>query len=271
MYTLTSDSLEVSILDPVADQERFGTRYCTGGYIFQITDRRHGALLSGPTYPDSFNWFDGQGIPDAFNLSPLREPAAADAGALIIGVGVCDLQANRVAEFCRGMFSSTRQRWPCILHRRSRALRWSWIAPSRCMGARFAPPRRCAIPASCRSRSAGFHIPFFPHVETDELCRLNIPVSIPADASYQLAESGFIARKGWPWTDGHFLALDHAAQNAVVVLQKHPLLGLVAATCSYIPSYFPIWGNPQTFSWEPFLERTIGAGQEFGWWIDYDF
>src|SRR3954454_18157206 len=71
MYTLTSESLEVSILDPLADQGRFGTRYCTGGYIFQITDRRHGALLSGPTYPDSFNWFDGQGIPDALNLSPL--------------------------------------------------------------------------------------------------------------------------------------------------------------------------------------------------------
>jgi hypothetical protein len=116
-----------------------------------------------------------------------------------------------------------------------------------------------------------FPHPFFPHIETDELCRLNIPVSIPADASYQLAQSGFIARKGWPWTDGHFLALDHAAQTNVVVLQKHPLLGLVAATCSYIPSYFPIWGNRQTFSWEPFLERTIGAGQEFGWWIDYDF
>src|SRR4026208_1564929 len=74
MYTLTSEFLEVSILDPLADQERFGTRYCTGGYIFQIMDRRHGALLSGPTYPDSFNWFDGQGIPDAFNLSPLSEP-----------------------------------------------------------------------------------------------------------------------------------------------------------------------------------------------------
>src|SRR5262245_49107041 len=93
MYTLTNESLEVSILDPLADQERFGTRYCTGGYIFQIEDRRHGALLSGPTYPDSFNWFDGQGIPDAFNLSPLREPATSDPAALIIGIGVCDLQA----------------------------------------------------------------------------------------------------------------------------------------------------------------------------------
>ncbi len=94
---------------------------------------------------------------------------------------------------------------------------------------------------------------------------------MPADSSYELAENGFIRRKGWPWQDGRFQGLDHAAQNNLVVLQRHPLLGLVAATCSYVPSFFPIWGNPNTFSWEPYLERTIGAGQELEWWIDYDF
>ena len=101
MYTLTGESLTVSILDPAADQERFGPRYCTGGYIFQIDDSRHGALMSGPTYPYDFNWYDGQGIPDAFNLGPLRELAATGPEAVIIGVGVCDLQANKVVEFCR--------------------------------------------------------------------------------------------------------------------------------------------------------------------------
>src|ERR1700712_640061 len=100
MYTLKNANLEVSILDPVADQARFGTRYCTGGYIFQIVDAQHGDLLSGPTYPDSFNWFDGQGIPDAFNLSPLRAPDDTGTTALIIGIGLCDLVGNKVTEFC---------------------------------------------------------------------------------------------------------------------------------------------------------------------------
>ena len=68
MFTLSSETLVVEILDPVADQERFGVRYCTGGYIFQVTDAQHGPLLSGPTYPHDFNWFDGQGIPTPSTL-----------------------------------------------------------------------------------------------------------------------------------------------------------------------------------------------------------
>ena len=56
-YYLGNDDLTVSILDPIADRERMGTRYCTGGYIFQAADRIHRYLMSGPTYPDSFNSF----------------------------------------------------------------------------------------------------------------------------------------------------------------------------------------------------------------------
>jgi hypothetical protein len=46
---------------------------------------------------------------------------------------------------------------------------------------------------------------------------------------------------------------------------------LIQATCSYVPDFFPIWGNAVTFSWEPFLERTIAAGQALMWSISYDF
>ena len=79
MYPLSNTDLQVELLDPLADQARFGIRYCTGGYIFQITDARHGPLLTGPTYPEDFNWFDGQGIPDAFNLAPLHDSTTASA------------------------------------------------------------------------------------------------------------------------------------------------------------------------------------------------
>ena len=98
MFSLTNDSLEVQLLDPAADRARFGVRYCTGGYIFQIRDNVYGDVLSGPTFPDSFNWFDGQGIPDAFNLGPLNSNKTLGE-ALIIGIGVCDTQARTVKSF----------------------------------------------------------------------------------------------------------------------------------------------------------------------------
>jgi len=34
MFNLANDTLEVQLLDPIADRARFGVRYCTGGDIF---------------------------------------------------------------------------------------------------------------------------------------------------------------------------------------------------------------------------------------------
>ena len=180
MYTLSSETLDVSILDPVADQERFGPRYCTGGYIFQVEDRRHGPLLSGPTFPHDFNWFDGQGIPDAFNLGPLREPASTEPTALIIGVGVCDQQANKVVDYCtwdvQQEGASITMRTTQSFERFALELERSVTLHNRTV--RSTTRLKCTgiIPIAIR----WFPHPFFPHPETDELCRFNIPVGMPA-------------------------------------------------------------------------------------------
>ena len=272
MLTLTNNQLTVEILDPVADKERFGTRYCTGGYIFQVNDAAHGPLLSGPTYPDSFNWFDGQGIPDAFNLSPLRT-LDSDPIALILGIGLCDLKANTIQELCqwqveqsnnaiRFITRHTFQDWSVevdrtvSLHRRTVRSQTT----VRNIGRQFVPLR-------------WFPHPFYPQLPAgnDELIKLNIAVSFPPSNAYEIADSGFISRKGWQWDKGYYQALDQNGTAPLLVIQRHPQLGQVTATCSYVPDFFPIWGNPRTFSWEPFLERGVASGQEYAWTIDYDF
>ena len=120
---------------------------------------------------------------------------------------------------------------------------------------------------------SGYPHPFFPQLEgTDELCRFNIPIGFPDNDGFKIADSGYIARKNWPWDQaGKFQALDHEAPGNLVVFQKHPALGLIAATLSYVPAFFPIWGNKNTFSWEPFLERTVFRGQTLRWYIEYEF
>ena len=271
MYALANQSLTVSILDPQADQARFGTRYCTGGYIFQVEDARLGPLLSGPTYPESFNCFDGQGIPDAFNLGPLREATATDALALVIGVGLCDLVQNQVVEFCRW---DVEQSASAITMRTTQSYQDFALNIERTVTLASRTVR-----SSTRLQCTGkrpiamrwFPHPFFPQLESDELCRINIPLTLRENPAYVMAASGYIARKGWPWQEGHFQPLDLAGQDHLVVLQKHPLVGIVAGVCSYTPTFFPIWGNQHTFSWEPFLERTVMEGQEAAWSIEYDF
>lgn len=270
MYMLSNEELEVALLDPVADQARFGPRYCTGGYIFQVTDSRHGPLLTGPTYPESFNWFDGQGIPDAFNLHPLRDPAAPSL-ALIIGIGVCELEQRRVEEFC----SWEVQAGPAAIEfQTAQAFHGYALELRRTVGLAGRTLR-----SATRLRNTGrqpipvcwFPHPFYPQPKTPELCRLNAPVAMPDNPGYELGANGFIRRRAWPSQQGFYQALDHGAQAPLVVLQRHPTLGMVAASCSYAPSFFPIWGNRNTFSWEPFLERTVAPGQELAWEIAYDF
>ncbi|MCX6376202.1 MAG: hypothetical protein NTU88_09275 [Armatimonadetes bacterium] len=106
MIALQNDSLTVWILDPVADREWLGTRYCTGGFIFQVEDHdgspARGNLLSGPTYPHSYNLFDGQGAPDAFHphLVIDQDPDGTPVRVLGIGIGEIDAKANTVIVRC---------------------------------------------------------------------------------------------------------------------------------------------------------------------------
>jgi hypothetical protein len=269
MFSIRNNSLEVSILDPVEDHALLGTRYCTGGYIFQVTDSVQGALLSGPTYPDSFNTYDGQGIPDAFNRAPLT--TAGEQDVLIPGIGLCDLEKDKVSEKCT--WSVTQEDF---------LIRFSthhiFGEHNLTVERKVSLSGRTIRSATTVSNSGNTSIPirwfphpFFPQPETVELCRFNAPVFLPDNEGYGFARSGFICRRGKTWNRDYYQAVNHEAHSNLYVLQRHPKLGLVAGACSYIPTFLPIWGNERTFSWEPYMECTIAVGQEKHWHIDYIF
>ena len=62
-----TDRLSLSHGGTGDNQHLLGARYCTGGYIFQVSDPVHGDLLSTPARP--FNAFDGQGLQPNVNSS----------------------------------------------------------------------------------------------------------------------------------------------------------------------------------------------------------
>lgn len=277
MYTLKNDQMTIKVLDPVADSERMGTRYCWGGYIFSVADEAHGNLMSGPTYPDAFNTFDGQGIPDAFNLMPLRNPVgmrgghvATDTLALILGIGIVDIEKNEVVEPCVWQVEAGKTVVEMTTEHEFRGFQvklWRTVTLNGRTVSSYTQVENHHAPLAFR----WFPHPFYPQPDGDALCKFNFPVDYPENPGFVEGDDGFISRNSKDWSRGYYQALDHDAESPLVVLQKHPKLGLVAATTSYVPDFFPIWGNANTFSWEPFLEQSLAPGQAYAWWIDYEF
>ncbi len=281
MLSLSNAHLLVAILDPVADQARFGARYCTGGYIFQITDQRCGDLLSGPTYPFSFNWFDGQGIPDSFRTHLADIVDTANPAELGIGIGRVSKAEGKlpghgapagVIDFCQWQVTETTD--ALMFETQQSFLGWAF-GLTRIV-------RLCgrSLISETRLKNTGqdvvpinwFPHPFFPHYETGEACKCNaaLHVNLPDNPGYELLPNGFIKQKNLPWGRGFFQELDFQNGQPLTVLQKHPKLGLIAASFSYSPSYFPIWGNKNTFSFEPYLQTDVAPGDETAWKVTYD-
>ncbi len=274
MFSLRNDSLEVQILDPVADRDRLGTRYCSGGYIFQIVDASVGELLTGPTFPDSFNVFDGQGIPDSFARVPLRDRVDPRI-AIIPGTGRCDLLSDSILEPCT---------WDVTQQSAAGTESISFVTRQQLEPYSLSLERRVVlVDRTVRTTvhlentgSVSFQVswyphPFFPHPAGDSLCRINATLNPPADSGYRLAPDGFLARRDWSPGSNHYLALDHEMRENAVVIQRHPKLGLISGHCSYVPRFFPVWGNENTFSWEPYFENSVAAGQSLDWGVDYTF
>jgi len=93
MLHLANTELTVDLLDPhaPAERERQGTRYCWGGYIWQVHDRAAGPLLAGCEWPNPTpSAFNGQGLPESFRHAELgtgRPLLLTENRGFIIGVG----------------------------------------------------------------------------------------------------------------------------------------------------------------------------------------
>jgi hypothetical protein len=277
MYTLKNDSLTVTILDPVADKDRLGTRYCTAGFIFEVTDAARGPLMSGPTYPDSYNLFDGQGIPDAFQPHLLLEQDSGGSPAKVLGIGIglVDQKANVILERCAWEVTKGEG---SLTFRTTQAAGLYRFTLERTVTLRGRTIRSSTVLTNGNARHVPFQWyphPFYPLYPSGECCRFSVPVTIADNAGYEILENGFFHMKHLPWkkeqNENHFLLVQHAADRPLSFVQKHPVTGLVAASTDYVPQRMPIWGNTRTFSFEPMYERCLSENSAACWSMTYDF
>jgi hypothetical protein len=279
MYMLKSESLTVHVLDPVADKDKLGTRYCTAGFIFQVDDAARGPLMSGPTYPASYNLFDGQGIPDAFQPHPVLSEDADGSPvlALGIGIGIIDQKANTVIE---------RTSWKVTRGDGEIQFQTAQAGPNGQLS--FTLERRVTLRGrtirseTSMTNTGKRHVPFqwyphpfFPLYPTGECCRMSVPTTLPENAGYEVAPSGFLRMKHLPWkreiNENYFQLVGHPGDRPVSFVQKHPLTSLVTAATDYVPTRLPVWGNGFTFSFEPYYERTLSQAETARWAMTYDF
>lgn len=284
MYVLENDQLAVSILNPETDLERCGSRYCVGGYIYQVTDAARGPLLAGPEYPNPHpNVFDGQGAPDMFvtTLGGNDAPVGGEVG--VIGVGrvrrtstiepfqvrhnpeVIEFLPWTVTQSADSITMRTEQRFQEWAYRLERVV----TLEGRNLISRTAIQNVGAPTLPVR----WFPHPFFPPTPDDVQCRFSIPVSLPDTPGFVMNDENFIClNPDFDWQRGCFAALNYEATgDSLVVEQRHPTVGTVTAHADYAPAYLPIWGNANTFSFEPYLQADLTTDQSRSWCVEYRF
>ena len=279
MLTIANPELSVDLLDPAADRAHLGPRFCWGGYLWQVHDRRAGALLTGPEWPNPKPTpANGQGLPESFRHStttgqPLLWHGAVGlapgAGALgrdptgaIVVTQPCVWQIEVHPERAVFRTAQTVAGWAYELDR-TVALRGRQVRSTSRLTNRGAAPLELEW----------FAHPFFA-LQADGRQHVTLPegTQLAANPAYVLSGRTLTFRRAFVgMKDGHLEPLVLPPDQPFVATLSHPRLPAVRFTTDFAPSKCVLWANGLTLSLEPFLALKLGPGESREWTLAYDF
>lgn len=283
MFFLHNKWLNVSILDPVLDKYRLGSRYCTGGYIWQISDNSVGNLLSGPGYPLlQPPVFDGQGVPEVFETALGQDTAGVNDEVLVIGVGrvirtssvtpfhvrdnpvvkqFCSWKVELQQTFCRMETFQTFGDFSLSLTRDVQLLDRTVISRTH-----ITNTGKEKIPLRW------FAHPFFPLTNDLTCCKFSEEIRMLQNPGYFLNNDNYLAmRPDYPWNKGLYCLTDMDWGTPLNVKMCHPLLSEVEIRLMFKVSKMPVWANSNTFSFEPYFDAIANCKDTLQWSIEYCF
>ena len=271
MYSIASDELTVNILDPKKDRERFGLRYCTGGYIFEVMDNATGKnLMTGPTYPYDFQPFHGQGIPDTFNHDPLYLPE--EDLFLIPGIGKCDIKNNEIVELCKWNLALSTDEKSMIFTTRQQAGPYDFTIVRKVSveGSTITSNTRLKNNCNTLVPVEWYPHPFFPPKEDGRFLSVDVDSYFENPTGYFEIEDGKIRR---------IFGVDQELSFQPVRPGDNPMLATIHTdhgySCTmktdYMSQYTPIWANDNTCSIEPYLSTTLYGYGYLEWSVSYSY
>ncbi|MBS0664607.1 MAG: hypothetical protein JSR48_15170 [Verrucomicrobia bacterium] len=282
MLQLSHSSLQVDLLDPAdpADRARQGTRYCWGGYVWQVTDPVAGPLLAGPEWPEPRpTAFNGQGLPESFRHGEFgtgKPLILEDRRGFIIGIG-------DVAPGADGELAVTR---PCdwTVTRSSDALEFctaqAGLGYACQLTRRISLAGRALLSATALANTGSrplplhwFAHPFFALTDRRLTCTLPASWGMAVNVGYALEAGNTITfrRQFQHKDDGHFEQLRVGARTPLRAVLSHPRLEGIIFSTDFTPDQCPIWGNSNTWSIEPYLTTELAPGARREFTLRYEF
>lgn len=286
MLNLEGSGLKVHLLHPVEDRARLGSRYVTGGFIWQVEDAAHGDLFSGPIYPrPNPNGWDGQGAPEVFEIALGQHRAKLGEDVGVIGVGKVKRESPVKPFHVRNNFTVTE--WlPWTLSSDPTSITFSakqsfqdWSLDL----VRIVRLKGRTLESLTTVRNTGgvelpirwFAHPFFPHADLEcfGFDRESVFPFWVADAGgFEYNHRGWIARKaGHDWNKGCYQLVQIPFGYPLTAMVRHPKLGEIKVEADLPLAFLPIWANENTFSFEPYLQTQVLPGGVYSWAMRYHF
>lgn len=281
MLTLEGEELSVTLLSPEADVARLGSRYCSGCYVYQVTDARLGPLCTGPEYPSAEpDPFHGQGLPEVFEIALGQERAKLGDEVLVVGVGRVRRDSAvrpfhvrdnpHVSERARYVTTSspgeirmaTEQTFDDSALSLERLVRLE----DRALESRTSVTNRgrAALPLRW------FAHPFFPWSEAG--LELSLEADFADNPGFEWSPARRIVPKSsHAWNRGQYLPIRTALGYELAVKQAHPKVGEVSIECRFPLGWLALWGNDRTLSIEPFFQTVLAPGSETAFSVVYRF
>lgn len=282
MLRLANAELSVDLLDPAEPNESAlqGSRFCHGGYIWQVTDAHCGPLLAGPEWPKAQPLpFNGQGLPESFRHAEFgtsRSLTLRDGRGWIIGIG----------EVIPGPDGKPAVTTPCSWHITATPDVLEFCTAQSGDGYATQLTRHVALAgrtlvSSTHLTNTGeralplhwFAHPFFALTDGLITCDLPAGYGIVENPGFTLDARNRLSfkRRFIGQLDNHFEPLQIPPRQPLHVRLSHPQLAEVTFAADFTPDFCPVWGNGNTWSIEPYLVTQLAPGATRTWTLRYEF